>query len=620
MKNEKEKCYLDRIAELEKELKRYQHKIKKDTYGLHWLDVPEAFEDDVQNKLPILKELKEKAIVNRDDKPIHILIEGDNYHALTCLNYTHKGKIDLIYIDPPYNTGSDGFKYMDKRILGRFPDGTEVPKDHPLRHSYWLSFMGNRLRLAKKLLKDSGVIFISINEEELSQLKLLCDEVFNRSNYLAMFTVKVRHEDRILKGDKDFHEVVEYLLLYRKSFAHKTAKREKENISFDEYIYDIKELNEKPERKQFGIKIVDVFKPEEYEIIRNEPNKERLKKINIRGAIKEGNSSGRFYMSYLDGLKDKRGYLFKVYDMGADGLGYRYLLIPESPKRVNGDYFQGIPIDSEDIKMVPYPNYLDYEEDFNNVGYEGGIDFRNGKKPISFILKIFEMGGIFKNKDSIVLDFFAGSGSTAHALLELNEYDGGMRQCILSTNNEVDKKTDEKLRKKGIKPGDPDYEICGVCKGICYPRLNNAINGFMDSRGRVFNPLGGSLKYYKTDFVGQHNIIGSTDEDKIELAHHAGELLAIAENTLYQLGDLQNDYYQFFHNNKQYTGVYFREELVHFEEFREKVLSLDKPVTVYIFSWAENEFANQFDDRDDIEVKPIPKPILEVYKAIYNLS
>jgi len=118
-----------------------------------------------------LTEVKEKAIKNKDGKPTHILIEGDNYHSLTCLNYTHKNKIDLIYIDPPYNTGSDGFRYKDKRVLDKYPDGSEVPKDHPLRHSYWLSFMSKRLELAKDLLSDSGLIFISIDDNELAQLK-----------------------------------------------------------------------------------------------------------------------------------------------------------------------------------------------------------------------------------------------------------------------------------------------------------------------------------------------------------------------------------------------------------------------------------------------------------------
>ena len=97
-------------------------------------------------------------------------------------------------------------------------------------------------------------------------------------------------------------------------------------------------------------------------------------------------------------------------------------------------------------------------------------------------------------------------------------------------------------------------------------------------------------------------------------------MLAIAENTLYEIEDFQTDFYQFFKNDKQYTAVYFREELDQFEIFREKVMALEKPVAVYVFSWGENEFADQFEDREDVEVKPIPQPILEVYKTIYNLS
>ena len=100
------------------------------------MNVVENFEKDVENKIPILEEVFGKAIKSRDGKPTHILIEGDNYHALTCLNYTHRNKIDIIYIDPPYNTGSDGFRYRDRRILDKYPDGSEVPKDHPFRHSY----------------------------------------------------------------------------------------------------------------------------------------------------------------------------------------------------------------------------------------------------------------------------------------------------------------------------------------------------------------------------------------------------------------------------------------------------------------------------------------------------
>ena len=653
MNTEKEQAYLDRIAELEKELKRTYHKIKKDTYGLHWLDVPEVFEDDVENKLPILKEVKDKAIVNDDSKPTHILIEGDNYHALTCLNYTHKGKIDLIYIDPPYNTGKDGFRYKDKRILKEFPDGSEVPKDHPLRHSYWLSFMFKRLELANKLLKDEGVIFISINEEEHSQLKLLCDQIFMTSNYLTSFTIKVRHEDRILKGDKDFHETTEQLLLYRKSNNFKTIKRIQDNTSISKYVYMIKELTDKPEMIKFGNKTAEIFKPHEYEIIKTEASIDNFQKVNIRGSIKEGNSSGRFHMKYLEERNDHYNYLYKVPNIGDDKYEYRYFLTRKSEDYLNGFYFQGVPQSREDVKEVPYPNYLDFEEAFNNVGYEGGVTFRNGKKPVDFLKFIINIGS--KNKDALILDFFAGSGSTGQAVLEQNYLDHGNRQVILCTNDESN-----------------------IASEVTYPRLQNIINGYKQTKNQkeilfelILNPeeltnnskilkgrhqiynnkdferyddikeevrkgtytiygevkksnningLGNSLKYYKTEFVGDHNILGANDTDKTELAHHTGEMLAIAENTLYEMEEYHTDFYQFFQNENHYTAVYFREELVQFEEFREKVMTLEKPVAVYVFSWGENEFADQFDDRDDIEVKPIPRPILEVYKTIYNLS
>ena len=158
----KEQELLNEIEKLQKQLEIANNRVKIAKYGLVWMEVPEAFEQETENQMPVLEEVKEKAIKNDDGKPTHILIEGDNYHALTCLNYTHKEKIDLIYIDPPYNTGKDGFTYKDKRIIDKFPDGTIVPKDHPLRHSYWLSFMFKRLELAKGLLRDTGKIVVSI--------------------------------------------------------------------------------------------------------------------------------------------------------------------------------------------------------------------------------------------------------------------------------------------------------------------------------------------------------------------------------------------------------------------------------------------------------------------------
>ena len=234
-----------KIKELEGEVAYLNAQLKQDNrFGLHWIDVPEAFEAGGENAIPILEEVPELSITTDDGKPTHILIEGDNYHALTCLNYTHQGKVDVIYIDPPYNTGSDGFTYKDKRFLDKYPDGTQLPKNHPLRHSSWLSFMDKRMKLACSLLKEDGVIYISINEEEYANLKLLCDSVFGYSNYITTITIKVRHENRILKGDKPMHETTELLLMYRKSDKFNISKRIVDNSDPKDYIYEIEELKE----------------------------------------------------------------------------------------------------------------------------------------------------------------------------------------------------------------------------------------------------------------------------------------------------------------------------------------------------------------------------------------
>lgn len=148
-------------------------------YGLVWDEerTKEKFEKESENALPVLKEVKSKEIKTDSTKPTNILIEGDNYHALSVLNYTHQGKIDVIYIDPPYNTGKKDFKYNDKW----------VDENDTYRHSKWLTFISKRLRLAKNLLNDEGVIFISIDDNEIAQLRLLCNEIFGEQNFINNF-------------------------------------------------------------------------------------------------------------------------------------------------------------------------------------------------------------------------------------------------------------------------------------------------------------------------------------------------------------------------------------------------------------------------------------------------
>lgn len=174
---------------------------EKKRYGLVWEEKTEDVEEKLRENLPVLKEVEERRILSDDaESPNHILIEGDNLHALTALTYTHEGKVDVIYIDPPYNTGNKDFIYNDS-----FVDAEDA-----YRHSKWLSFMSKRLRIAKKLLSDKGVIFISIDDNEQANLKLLCDEVFGAHNFIADFI-------KPLVGGKAPHFVKrchEYLLCY----------------------------------------------------------------------------------------------------------------------------------------------------------------------------------------------------------------------------------------------------------------------------------------------------------------------------------------------------------------------------------------------------------------------
>lgn len=303
----------DTIQSLKRQIDKLKQAVKKQKYGLIWMDIPEAFEDDVENKLPVLKEVPELAIKKKDGKPTHILIEGDNYHALTCLNYTHKGKIDLIYIDPPYNTGSDGFRYKDKRIIDKFPDGTEVPKDHPFRHSYWLSFMRKRLQLARDLLKETGFIFINIDDNEGAQLKLLCDEIFGESNFVAPIYVQVRYPGKTLVEDMGVQKLIEMVYIYAKSIKANLNK-EKAEYSFDKFCWSIKETSRPFKTVTLGGKKVEIFREGTYKIKKEEPSKNLLKEIWASGKILDGNSSGRFFRDYLSGRVKQDGYnvIYKV--------------------------------------------------------------------------------------------------------------------------------------------------------------------------------------------------------------------------------------------------------------------------------------------------------------------
>lgn len=182
------------------------NRLEKHRYGLVWEDKEEAIAEQCEQELPVLIEDKEREIKQgKPDAPTHFIFEGDNYHTLYTLNFTHRKKIDVIYIDPPYNTGNKSWRY----------NNDYVDKEDSFRHSKWLSFMNKRLRLSKRLLKETGIIICAIDDYEFAGLKLLFDKIFGEANRLG--TLVVMHNPRGRNDDKFFASQHEYVLVYAKN-------------------------------------------------------------------------------------------------------------------------------------------------------------------------------------------------------------------------------------------------------------------------------------------------------------------------------------------------------------------------------------------------------------------
>ena len=326
----------------------------------------------------------------------NLIIKGNNLIALASLLKRYEGKVKCIYIDPPYNTGDDSFNYNDR-----------------FNHSTWLTFMKNRLELAKRLLSDDGVIYIQINDVEAAYLKNLCDEIFNRSNYETTFYVKVRHENRILREDSKYQLCMEQVFVYKRSDKYITPRREKKDKNNLDYIYDIEIIDKFKDKVKIGKYDIEIYDKKSYRI--KESSNGKLKRYSIRGSlITQKGSASEFYEYNLKSRRklDGLGTLYKVIGMGmnGDGLGFRYIKQPDDEKTKNGIYFQGKPLREKNNKGLPIPNFYDEVKCFNNTGYEGVGYFNGGKKPEEWVQYLINLS---TQPNDLVLDFHLGSGTTA---------------------------------------------------------------------------------------------------------------------------------------------------------------------------------------------------------------
>lgn len=415
---------------------------------LQWL----TRETDLQASLSVPYRLLEAVPELSAGEPSeNMLIQGDNLDALKALLPFYAGKVKCVYIDPPYNTGS-AFEHYDDN----------------LEHTQWLSLMYSRLELLHSLLSEDGFLLCSIDDQEGDYLRVLLDEIFGRGRHFATLYIRVRYPEKTLKQDMAVHKEVERVLVYKKHQSAKPNQPTKE-VSFDKFCWYIDELESGTE-SELGSKKVVIFKTGQYKIVKGAPNLKGLKEIWATGTILDGNSSGRFFRDYIDGRVDVDGLgvLYKVYGIGDDGLGYRYITGPKKKGATKGKYFQGVPKgrtgDGTEVEETPLPTFYDFAGSFGNCRTEGDAGFRGGKKPELFIKTLLEH---FSNKNDLVLDSFLGSGTTAAVAHKMG------RRFI------------------GIEMGEH-------CLTLCAPRLKRVIEGEQSGISKEENwQGGGGFRFYR---------------------------------------------------------------------------------------------------------------------------
>ena len=332
----------------------------------------------------------------------NLIIKGNNLLALHSLKKRFAGKVKLIYIDPPYNTGNDSFNYNDN-----------------FNHSTWLTFMKNRFVVARELLSEDGAIYISIDDKEQAYLKILLDEIFGKDNFLTQFNFQVRYADKSIATETmAFKPLIEYTLMYAKNYTQFKANQPTVPYTDDKFIWQIQELTNGSIEEIDGNK-VGIFKKGEWKLVQVEANVDALKETWISGSIYSKMSYGQVYQKIVEPRVsiDGNGTLYKVYGRGEDGLGYRYYTNPQKATANRGKMFSGMPLerkkeieDGKAVKYLPIVNFADFAGDYGNIRHEGGVALNSGKKPEKLLKILMEY---VTNEGDIILDFFGGSGSTA---------------------------------------------------------------------------------------------------------------------------------------------------------------------------------------------------------------
>lgn len=555
-------------------------------YGLVWEDKPEDVEERLRKSLPVLIEDKELALVEGgEDAPNHILIEGDNLEALTALTYTHEGKIDVIYIDPPYNTGNKDFVYNDKF----------VDSEDEYRHSKWLSFMDKRLRIAKRLLSDKGVIFISIDDNEQANLKLLCDEVFGKKNSIGEIIWETATDNNPTQISIE-HEYVFCFAKFKENLPKWFRTSDKAMLIKQKYLQikesgisdlsEIRRLLKSWINKQKKTGEIDLSGVSHYDY------------VDEKGVYYPGNSANTKPGDYTyDILHPITG---KVCAKPANG--YRWPSSTFWAAAANGDVLWGkdetiIPKIKKRIETATELLKSYYYEDGRTASnflddILGSRKFNN-PKPLNLINKLLVFSSL---KDSLILDFFAGSGTTLHATMQLNAEDGGKRLCILVTNNENN-----------------------ICRDVTYERNKRVINGYTTPKGVEVEGLNGNnLRYYRTEFVDRD----SSMTNKRKLMAAATELLNIKQDIykeVHTFGSLKlrSHIARYFAERGKQMLIIYKVEAIEYLVKEIAQMPADTHILIYVFSINNYAMDADFEDvADKVTLCALPAAIYNAYLKV----
>ena len=554
-------------------------------YGLVWEDKPEDAEQRMVNEQPVLVEVPERAILSDDaEAPNHILIEGDNLEALTALSYTHAGKIDVIYIDPPYNTGNKDFIYND----------SFVDKEDGYRHSKWLSFMNKRLKIAKNLLSDKGVIFISIDDNEQAPLKLLCDEIFGERNFVAKFDWRKKTG---ANDAKDIAVITESILLYSNS----------KELAVEREIWNRDEGSRNMKRFKFSDEFVET---------RGKYYLDTLDRggLQYSDSMNYGIEAPDGGMIYPNGRSEfvNDGWIWK---WGKDkvkwGLENKFLEFVKSKKSSGSKYtikykvYENVDNEGNIRKKVgrAFTNFI--LEPINQQGNSelmalfGEVPFSN-PKPLGLLQYLLNTIVI---KDVTILDFFAGSGTTLHATMQLNAEDGGHRQCILVTNNEN-----------------------GICENVTYERNRRVIQGYTTPKGeKVPGLTRNNLRYYKTKFVPRDK----SPKNLRNLMALSTDMLCIHNDTYSEKPfagkNINNKIARYFESNdgtKRMLVIYRAEAIQALVELMKQEFKIAESkengkLMVYVFSPNGYAYDDEFEDvADYVSLCAMPDAVLNAYRRV----